>query len=310
MYAFRFAATEDEMTLSAVKEYLQPGTVSEAVQLLTQYHDRAIVLGGGTFVHGLAARHVLPKVDAFIDLQRTGLTFVRLQPDGLAVGATTTFAELCTSEHVSSNPALGAVLDALHYPPPQIRNMATVGGCIASATPLFDLPIALMALDSRVKAEGPKGGREIGLHTFYLDYFEHVLERTELLTEVLVPKCPSKSASAFLKAETNANDLALLNVAVRVTLNDGGVCTDARVVVGGGIGKVPVRAVSCEDVLKGRKPSASLLRESGDVVALDIHPVSDHRTSAKYRTTIGKVYVRRALERALARVGVSLQEGN
>lgn len=298
------------MSLSAVKEYLQPGSVREAVQLLTEYHDRAVVLGGGTFVHGLAARHVLPKVDAFIDLQRAGLTFVKLQADGLAVGATTTFAELSASEPVRANPALGAVLDALQYPPPQIRNMATVGGCIASATPLFDLPIAVMALDGRVKAEGPQGTREIGLHTFYLDYFEHVLERTELLTEVLIPKFPSKTASAFLKLETNANDLALLNVAVRVTLNDGGVCTDTRVVVGGGIGKVPVRAVSCEDVLKGRKPSAALLRESGNVVALDIHPVSDHRTSAKYRTTVAKVFVRRALERALARLGVSLQEAN
>jgi aerobic carbon-monoxide dehydrogenase medium subunit len=298
------------MSLAAVKDYLQPGSVREAVELLSQYHDRAIVLGGGTFVHGLAARHVLPNVEAFIDLQRAGLTFVKPQPDGLAVGATTTFAELSASEVVRTNPALGAVLDALHYPPPQIRNMATVGGCIASATPLFDLPIAVMALDGRVKAEGPQGPREIGLHTFYLDYFEHVLERTELLTEVLIPKLPSRSASAFLKLETNANDLALLNVAVRITLNDGGVCTDARVVVGGGIGKVPVRAVSCEDVLKGRKPTATLLRESGNVVALDIHPVTDHRTSSKYRTTVAKVFVRRAFERALARLGVSLQESS
>lgn len=298
------------MSLAAVKDYLQPGSVREAVELLSQYHDRAIVLGGGTFVHGLAARHVLPNVEAFIDLQRAGLTFVKPQPDGLAVGATTTFAGLSASEAVRTNPALGAVLDALHYPPPQIRNMATVGGCIASATPLFDLPIAVMALDGRVKAEGPQGPREIGLHTFYLDYFEHVLERTELLTEVLIPKLPSRSASAFLKLETNANDLALLNVAVRTTLNDGGICTDARVVVGGGIGKVPVRAVSCEDVLKGRKPTATLLRESGNVVALDIHPVTDHRTSSKYRTTVAKVFVRRAFERALARLGVSLQESS
>jgi CO/xanthine dehydrogenase FAD-binding subunit len=296
------------MALAAVKEYLQPGSAQEAVKLLSEYQDRAVVLGGGTFIHGLAARGVLSKTDAFIDLQKAGLSFVKTQPDGLAVGATTTFAELVDSEPVRTSPALGAVLDALRYPPAQIRNMATVGGCIASATPLFDLPIAAMALDCRVRAVGPKGSREIGLHTFYLDYFEHVLERTELLTEILVPKLPSKSASAFLKLETNANDLALLNVGVRVTLDDKGNCGDVRVVVGGGIGKVPVRAVSCEDVLKGRKPTFALVQESGNVVALDIHPVSDHRTSAKYRSTVAKVFVRRALLRALERLGVSLQK--
>jgi carbon-monoxide dehydrogenase medium subunit len=296
------------MALAAVQEYFQPGSPGEAVQLLSKYQDRAIVLAGGTFVHGLAARGLLPRVGAFIDLQRAGLTFIKPQPEGLTIGATTTFTDLAASEIVRMNPALGAVRDALRYPPPQICNMATVGGCIASATPLFDLPVAVMALDGRVKAQGPQGTREIGLHTFYLDYFEHVLQRTELLTEILIPKLPSKSASAFLKLETNANDLALLNVAVRITLDDKGVCTEARVVVGGGIGKVPVRAVSCEDVLKGRQPSAARIRESGNVVAFDIHPVSDHRTSAKYRSTVAKVFVRRALERALARLGVALQE--
>jgi CO/xanthine dehydrogenase FAD-binding subunit len=295
------------MALAAVKEYFQPGSAAEAVKLLSEYHERAIVLGGGTFIHGLAARGVLPSVDAFIDLQNAGLSFVKQQPDGLSVGATTTFAELLASEPVRINPAYGAVADALAYPPPQIRNLATVGGCIASATPLFDLPIAAMALDCRVRAVGPKGARDIGLHTFYLDYFEHVLERTELLTDILIPKLPSKSASAFLKLETNANDLALLNVGVRVTLDDKGNCNDVRVAVGGGIGKVPVRAVSCEDVLKGRKPTFALVQESGNVVALDIRPVSDHRTSAKYRATVAKVFVRRALLRAFERLGVSLQ---
>jgi CO/xanthine dehydrogenase FAD-binding subunit len=297
-----------KMGLAAVKEYLQPNSAQEAVRLLSQYQDRAAVVAGGTFIHGLAARGVLSRIDAFIDLQHAGLTFVKPQTDGLAIGATTTFAEILASDTVRHNLALGAVVDALHYPPPQIRNMATVGGCIASATPLFDLPVAAMALDARVVAQGPQGERQIGLHTFYLDYFEHVLERTELLTQVLLPRLPSKSASAFLKLETNANDLAMLNVGVRVTLDDQGACSDARVVVGGGIGKVPVRAVSCEDVLKGRRPSASLLRESGNVVAFDIHPVSDHRASAKYRSTVAKVFVRRALEKAVARLGVALQE--
>jgi carbon-monoxide dehydrogenase medium subunit len=298
------------MAFAGVKEFLQPGSGREAVDLLAERGDRAVVLGGGTFLHGLAARGLLGQVDTFIDLQKAGLSLVKSERSRLAIGATTTFAELAEAEPVRSRLELGAVRDALQYPPPQIRNMATVGGCVASATPLFDLPVAFMALDGSVQALGPRATREIGLHKFYLDYFEHVLERTELLTEVLLPRLPSGSASAFLKLETNANDLALLNVAVRVTLGESGTCCDVRVVVGGGVGKVPVRAVSCEDVLKGQRPTPALLQESGDVVSFDVHPVDDHRTSAKYRTAVAKVYVRRALQRALARLGASLNGDN
>ena len=296
------------MPSATVKEFLQPGSHKEVVELLVKHGERALVVGGGTFLHGLVARGVLHQLDVLIDLQNAGLSYVKQERDALAIGATTTFAELAAVERIQSKPEFGAVLDALQYPPAQIRNMATVGGCVASATPLFDLPVAFMTLDSSVRAVGPKGSREIGLHKFYLDYFEHVLERTELLTEVLVPKQPSRSASAFLKLETNANDLALLNVGVRVTLDEKGACRDARVVVGGGIGKVPVRAVSCEDVLKGQQPTLALLKESGNVVSLDIHPVSDFLTSAKYRSTVAKVFVRRALLRALDRLGVHLDE--
>ncbi|MGA2457756.1 MAG: FAD binding domain-containing protein [Terriglobales bacterium] len=296
------------MPSAAVKEFLQPSSPQEVVELLVKYRERALVVGGGTFLHGIIARGLLGQMDVLIDLQKVGLSYVKYEHDTLCIGATTTFAELAASERVQNSPELGAVLDALCYPPAQIRNMATVAGCVASATPLFDLPVALMALDGAVRAAGPKGSREIGLHKFYLDYFEHVLERTELITEILVLRQPSRSASAFLKLETNANDLALLNVAVRITVDKKGTCRDARVVVGGGIGKVPVRAVSCEDVLKGQYPTAALLKESGNVVAFDIHPVSDYRTSAKYRSTVAKVFVRRALLRALDRLGMQLDE--
>jgi CO/xanthine dehydrogenase FAD-binding subunit len=294
------------MAFSRIKEYYRPESGREVVELLGKYGDTALILGGGTFLHGLAARGLLPKVDALIDLQKVGLGFVKSEGDTLAIGATTTFAELGEADQVKNKPELGAVKDALQYPPAQISNMATIGGCVASAFTLFDLPVAFMALDGSVTALGAGGSREIGLHKFFLDYFEHALEKGEFLTQVRLPRLPPGSASAFLKLETNANDLALINVGVRVTVDDSKVCREARVVVGGGVGKIPVRAVSCEDVLKGQRPNQALCNESADVVSFDLHPVSDHRASAQYRTAVAKVYVRRALSRAFARLGLEL----
>ena len=78
------------------------------------------------------------------------------------------------------------------------------------------------------------------------------------------------------------------------------------VVVGGGIGKVPVRATTSENVLKGHRPTQELLEQSAQAVSADVHTISDHRASARYRTTIAKVFVKRAFSQALARLGVEL----
>ncbi|HKZ51874.1 MAG TPA: FAD binding domain-containing protein [Candidatus Acidoferrales bacterium] len=294
------------MALQEVKEFLRPESSQAAVELLAKYGNRAVILAGGTFLHGLASRGLLPNLDALIDLQQAGLSYVKSEDGALALGAMATFADLRDADQLKGTSRFGAVSDAVRYPPPQIQNMATVGGSVATATSLFDLPVALMALDGTVKALGPAGFRAIGLDNFFLDYFEPALQKEELLVEVLLPKLPPRSASAFLKLETNANDLALLNIGVRITVDESGTCLEARVVVGGGVGKSPVRAVSCESILKGKRCSEKILAECAQAVLADVHPVSDHRASAQYRAAVAKVFVRRALLQALGRLGLTV----
>jgi CO/xanthine dehydrogenase FAD-binding subunit len=294
------------MAIAGIKEFCRPESTKDIVQLLAKHGDGAVLLAGGTFLHGLFARGLASRAEVLVDLQGAGLSYVKAANGAFAMGATTTFREVAEAEPVKNSPELGAIRDALEYPPAQIRNMATLGGCVASASPLLDLPVALMALDGSVTALGPRGAREVGLHQFYVDYFEHALEKGEFLTEVHVAKLPDRSASAFLKLETNANDLALLNVGARVTLDPSGNCRDARVVIGGGVGKTPVRVVSCEDVLKRERPSQKLIEEASQAISRELHPVSDHRASAQYRSAVAKVYVRRTLKRAFGRLGVQI----
>lgn len=292
--------------MAGVREFCRPESPREVVEVLAKHGDRAALLAGGTFLHGLFARGLAASVEVLVDLQRAGLSQVKADNGAFAIGAMTTFRELAETQPVRTAPELGAVRDALEYPPAQIRNLATVGGSVATASTLFDLPVALAALDGRVRALGPRGTREIGLDKFFVDYFEHALEKSELLTDVLLPKLPAGSASAFLKLETNANDLALLNVAVRLTADTAGVCREARVVVGGGVGKAPVRAAACETALKGQRLTRALVEDSARRVSADVHPVSDHRASAQYRGAVVKVYIRRALRRAAERLGIEL----
>lgn len=290
------------MSLTSVKEYFTPDSNEEVLGLLKKYGDGALIVAGASFVHGLDARKLLIGIEALIDIQNLGLDQVTADSAGLSVGAMVTFTELQQIKEIQNSAALGAVRDALNYPPLQIRNVATVGGNIAAACPYFDLPTAFMALGAVVTAQGPGGSREIGLEDFFAGLFQNTLEASEFVTGLFLPLLPARSSSAFLKLETNANDLAIINVAVRVTLDKSGLCQEARVVVGGGVGETPVRVVAAEALLQAEKLSDDLLQRAGEAVQSDLQPMSDHRASAAYRSAVAKTLTERALQQAVARL--------
>jgi carbon-monoxide dehydrogenase medium subunit len=291
------------MALPNINDYFVPGTRQEALALMKKFGDGAMLVAGGTFVHGLEVRGVLEDVQALIDIGQLDLDGIRTDGDRLVIGATTTFATLQAHPQIAAAPVYGAICDALRYPPAQIRNVGTVGGCIAASAPLYDLPCALSALDARLHIDGGQGARQVGLDEFFTGLFENVLGSDELLTEIELPNAPANTASAFLKLETNANDLAILNLAVRLTVDDAGRCAEARIFVGGGVGETYARAVSAETVLNGSPAEAASFAAASEAVGNDIQPVDDHRASAAYRAHIAKVYTRRCLATALERLG-------
>ena len=290
------------MSLAGLSEYCLPDSAADVVALLERFGDASLIVGGGTFVHGLEARGLLTGIDALIDLQKVRLNTVSFDGGALNMGATTTFAQLTTTPQINDEPALGAIKDALTYPPVQIRNVATVGGNIAASCPFFDLPTAFLALDGIVTAQGRAGERTIELPEFLASLFENSLTADEFVTALTIPTAAAGTASAFLKLETNANDLAIVNAAVRVTLDANGQCSDARVSLGGGVGMSAVRSPAAEAVLNGQTASAELFAAAGEAAPADIEAMSDHRASAEYRTAIVKVYVKRALTQAAARL--------
>lgn len=290
------------MSLPNLADYHVPDTLEDAIALLQKHGESAMLVAGGTFVHGLEVRGVLADVEALVDVSRLGLSGIDAGADGLRIGATTVFAELDDDAAINGDPAYGAIVDALGYPPVQIRNIGTVGGCLAASAPLYDLPAALLALDGAAAAVGGSGRREIPLGEFFTGLFENALASDEIIEAIRLPAPTSGRTSAFLKLETNANDLAILNVAVCFT-RDGDACKDCRIVVGGGVGETYVRAASAEAALEGSPAAADSFAAAAAAVADDIDPVDDHRGSSDYRRHIAKIYTRRALEKALARLG-------
>ena len=290
------------MALTSVESFHSPTDIPTVVQLLQRHEDSALIIAGGTFLHGLASRGLLTGIEALIDIQNLGLDDVSVGNDNVVIGATTRLAQLEANAAIRSEAWLGAVKDAVTYPPVQIMNSATVGGSVASACPLFDLPTSFLALDGVVQAHGPEGSRDIPLEAFFSGLFENSLAPAEFVTAISLPRAPSNSASAFIKLETNANDLAIVNVAVALTVESSGLCSQARVFVGGGTGETPVRAGSAEELLAGARVDEDVISAAAVAAQTDVDPISDHRASKAYRSAMVKVLTERALHKAMARL--------
>jgi carbon-monoxide dehydrogenase medium subunit len=284
-------------------EYLEPRTLPEAVALLQQYGEEAKPMAGGTdLLVDMKRGKIKPRY--LVSLMKIPeLKSISQERDGLRIGAAVTFQEICESRLIRERYPL--LLEAAQMMgSTQIKNMATVGGNICNALPSADFPPALVALDAEVKIAGKKGERVLPLGEFLVDVRRVKLGDGELLAEVRVRTTPPRSGTAFLKLSRTAEDLATLNVAVRLTLASDGTCEEARVVVGGGVGPTLIRSRKAESLLEGKKLDEALIEEAARVVSEELKPrPTSIRASPSYKMEVSKVLVKRALMRALSTAG-------
>jgi CO/xanthine dehydrogenase FAD-binding subunit len=290
------------VALTSVQSFYSPEDSKAVIELLDKHEDSALIVAGGTFLHGLVSRGLLSGIEALISIQKLGLNKIDVGSDSISIGATTLLGQLKNCPEIKEQAWLGAIKDAMEYPPVQIMNSGTVGGSISSSCPFFDFPVSLLALDGTVQAEGAGGVRDIALNDFFAGLFENSLASNEFVSSVRIPVPANNNTSAFIKMETNANDLAIINVAVRLGMSDSGVCEEARVYLGGGVGESPVRSPSAEKALTGTSVDVESIEKAGDAVLNDVAPLSDHRASAEYRKAMSKVLLKRALGSAMQRL--------
>jgi carbon-monoxide dehydrogenase medium subunit len=229
-----------------------------------------------------------------------GLNGIEVKDGGLSIGG------LATHREVESSALLRRRLPMLaetfhHVATIRVRNMATVGGGLAHADPNMDPPPSLIALGATVKATSANGSRVIPLDEFFKDYYETVLNPDEIITEVFVPKVAPNSGAAYIKfLPRTADDYATVSAAAVLTLDKNNkTIADVRIALGS-VGVTPIRATEAEAVLRGQPLKAEAFAEAGEKAKGAVDPVSDFRGSAAYKKDMAAVFVRRALEKALA----------
>jgi CO/xanthine dehydrogenase FAD-binding subunit len=284
-----------------VEAFYRPANVREALRLLSSGKGHARVVAGGTDVVVEGDR----SIRFLIDITNAGLTYIRHRGTACVIGATTTMAELETSEVIQS--LAGGLLSraALTCGSALIRNLATLGGNMANGSPAADMATPLLVLDSSVVMEDAMGRRKLPLAEYLAARASRYAKA--LLVEVVIPDPPRGKGCqwSFQKLGRTAVDISLVNVSAGLQLDSRGRVKWARIALGS-VSPAPMRATGAEQRMAGRILDHALLAEIGAEVAREVSPISDARASAEYRREICSVLTRRALEECSAPAGCSL----
>jgi xanthine dehydrogenase small subunit len=165
---------------------------------------------------------------------------------------------------------------------PLIRNRATLGGNLVTASPIGDAAPLLLALDAHIRIAGPAGERIEPLTGFFTGYRTTTLKPGEMLIAVRLPK-PLPALARFYKvAKRKLDDISTVACCLAIALRSDGVVERARFAYGG-VAETPMRVLEAEQAVEGRRFSAAAIRNAQDAVMRSLRPISDHRGSADYR---------------------------
>lgn len=279
---------------------------SEALDLLQQHGSDAKTLAGGTdlLLH-LKRGNVWgrPCPGQLISLRNIADLNSLTRDDGyIKIGAGVTHRQAELSPLVRDK--LTALYDAVsRLASVQIRNVATLAGNICNAAPCADTAAPLMALGAVARIVSMKTERTVALKDFFKGPGRVDLGSEEILKELWLPDPPDFSASAYLRASRReAMDITIVGAAVYLCCtSDLKKIKDVRIALNT-VAPKPIRSEEAEKMLIGADISAKLFDEAGRTAAEHATPRTSFRSTAEYRREMVKVFVRRALEKALERI--------
>jgi CO/xanthine dehydrogenase FAD-binding subunit len=275
-----------------IAAYHSPTTLAEAAALLAE--EGRTVIAGGTDL--LVNPRYMVGVREVVDIRKLGLDYISVEHGWLLIGAGATMRTVARHPQVQTLASGILARGAAVCGSPNIRNMATLVGNVASALPSADTPPALLALNAQVVLVGMQGERTVALDRFFVGPAKSVRER-ELIRELRIPLTGAGGLrGGFYKIGRTAEDISMVNATATLSLEKG-VIIAARLVLGA-VAPVPLRILRAEEALIGQPATEETLQRIAEIVRDEVRPISDQRASADYRRRMSGVAAARALRQA------------
>lgn len=286
-------ARNESSTLSALKELaatpvlgtnnlLVPDSRSALANAIAQHPD-ALLVAGSTDL-SLMFTQQLKDVNTLISLSGVkSLNGCTTNEHSITFGATTPLSDL-TQPLLGHFPQLAELITRFASLP--IRNQATLGGNVANASPIGDMPPVLLALSAVLHIDNGTQTRTIPVSEFFTGYRQTALEKGEWLSAIEIPYLTaSELVAAYKISKRMEDDISAVCAVFNVTLDNGKVES-----VSTGFGGVAATPVSCEalnSALKGKQwASSECLSIGKQILSEAFSPIDDVRASAEYRKTV------------------------
>ena len=282
-------------------DYEAPSTLASALELLAHPGEMRPLSGGTDIIDQLKSnrRHA----DLVVDLKRVPeLLALESNSSSLKIGS----AVSCTDVHKYTEkngefPALSEsteLVGSIH-----IQNRASVGGNVCNAAPSADTIPALLIHEAVARTASASGGREIPLIDFFAGPGQTVLEKGELLKELVLPVPTNNTASAYLRfIPRNEMDIAVAGVGSLIEVDPSTkIVTKARIALAS-VAPTPVRAYAAEEFLEGTMIDAAAIDKTAGLAIDSAVPITDVRGSAEYRKELIRVLTKRTLNICLERL--------
>jgi CO/xanthine dehydrogenase FAD-binding subunit len=263
-----------------------PLDLSSALERLAHQPGAWKPFAGGTDLMVLLESGKLPHRRFLSIWKIPEMRGIEVSPDHITLGALTTYTEVRRHEILAREfPLLCRA--ASETGSIATQNRGTLGGNIANASPAADSPPALLVYDAELELIATCGSRWVPYHGFWSGYKQIGLQPQELIRRIRLPRRTDGCKHYYRKVGTRRAQ-AISKVCMAATARlDGDRIVDVRIALGSVVPTV-FRAVETENALRGEKRTPAVLRNLQEILAREIAPIDDMRSTARYRRRIAQ----------------------
>ena len=263
-----------------VNSYLLPETAKQLFDFYAEHPD-AVIISGGTdiMVQKNIDRKVFPVLIDITNIPELNRLYLR--QDGLHIGSAVTYTQLFESGIVKTDyPTLHKLLSQIASQ--QIRNLGTLGGNIANASPVGDTLPLLLVLNTSLWLQSVLEIRQLPLKDFFVSYRKTAIKNGEIIKEIIIPPVKNNNYIKFTKtAKSKSVDISSVITAVNIEYKEGLIINAALAL--GGVSALPVLSQKFTELIIGKNLNSINIEAIIREVEKEFEPLTDVRGTALYR---------------------------
>ena len=272
------------------KKYFAPRHVQELKKILKE-NINSHLLSGGTDLSLLVTKE-RKDINSIVYMNSIDeLNYIKNNNKYIEVGASTPLIEL-ESYIKKYYPDFTKILK--RYGSPQIRNVATVAGNIATASPIGDCLPLLLSLNAQVVLQDFKKTKIFFLDDFFISFRKTKLKKEQFIHSIRIPLPKDNTFKAYKVSKRFDDDISSVCVAFNLEIVRNKV-RSVRIAYGG-MAAIPKRAIYCEKILLNSLVTDEIIDKAKKALEKDFNPISDMRASGRYRMEVAKNLLEKCCE--------------